>query len=175
MTFIYHRVPDNMTGNILYPLSELMEVHPELHALHKSRYMKRKQILTGGIPGLGCFWYDVLHFVAVHPQMIREVLQELGVSMSLRYYEIDAELIAPEKAVVYLNKEHEPGEDAVLASDFIPYNPKEVEALSYPSDDIKKYHKENFRNGDELMLHYHVPQILYRGHFDTGGLAIIEA
>ena len=36
--YLYHRVPDNLKGNIIYPLNELKDIHPDLYISNKENY-----------------------------------------------------------------------------------------------------------------------------------------
>ena len=38
MEFLYHRVPVNMEGSILYPLNQLKNLHPDIYVEHVKKY-----------------------------------------------------------------------------------------------------------------------------------------
>ncbi|MBK8551651.1 MAG: hypothetical protein IPL53_11555 [Ignavibacteria bacterium] len=70
MNYLYHRVPKNLRGNVLYPLNTLKEIHPDLYEQQASKYAGREHITCQIIPILNCLWNDVLHFSAVNPEEI---------------------------------------------------------------------------------------------------------
>ncbi|MBI2087070.1 MAG: hypothetical protein HYT69_02770 [Candidatus Zambryskibacteria bacterium] len=68
MEYLYHQIPKNMFGTLLYPLNVLKETHPEIYAEHAKKYVGREQLLTATVPPLNCLWNDVLHFTAIAPR-----------------------------------------------------------------------------------------------------------
>ncbi len=68
MIYLYHSVPKNLQGNILYPLNTLKEKHPEIYEQQVSKYVGREHMTQQRIPILDCLWNDVLHFSAVNPK-----------------------------------------------------------------------------------------------------------
>ena len=70
MMYLYHSVPRNLHGNILYPLNALTEKHPEIFEQQVSKYVGREHITQQRIPVIDCLWNDVLHFSAVNPKEI---------------------------------------------------------------------------------------------------------
>ncbi len=174
MAYIYHRCPENMKGSLIYPMSELLEIYPDIFAARQKHHQFQPHVLEGSIPRLGCFWNDTLHFTALHPQKISDALKKFGYSgIKLRYYEVPAEKLEPEKTIVYLNKPREPG-SSVKVTDFADYNPVEISKYDFISEEsINKYNK-NFPTSDEFLLNYGAPYILYKGKLDVSGLKIIE-
>ncbi len=173
MTFIYHRCPENMQGNTIYPMSELLEIYPEIFAQRQKHHEFQPRVLEGSIPRLGCFWNDTLHFTALHPKKIEEALNKFGFKdIKLKYFEIESEKLSPEKTMVYLNKPKKPGE-ATKYTDFIEYNHNEIDNLAYiPEESMGELKK--IPTSDEFLLNYHAPIILYKGRLDVAGAKIIE-
>lgn len=172
MAFIYHRVPEGMTGNIVYPLSELKELYPEIFEVRSKHHHYPPHVLDDSIPRLGCFWNDVLHFTAMHPTKIAEAMKKCGHSLKLRYYEIPAERLEPEKTIVFLNKPRILGSPTKY-SDFVDYNPAEIEKYAFVHEEsLEKC--EDLPTGDEFLLNYGSPYILYKSNINIGGLVIIE-
>lgn len=172
MAFVYHRYPENMTGNIIYPMSELMEKYPNLFLDRQKRHEFQPHVLEGSIPKLGCFWNDTLHFTALHPRQIAEELKKSGYSMKLKYFEIQAEKLAHEKTIVYLNKPRTPGTPAKV-TDFVEFNYNEVQSLAYfPPISLDRYKKAP--TPDEFLLNFGAPYILYKGNFNIDGMGVVE-
>jgi hypothetical protein len=173
MASLYHRVPEHMDGSVLYPLNELKERYPDLFAARQKHHEYQPRVLEGSIPRLGCFWDDVLHFTALHPTKIAEVLKKLEYDIKIKYYEIDAGKLSPERTIVFLNKPREPG-TPIKVTDFIPFNQNEVEKLAYLPEDAMKYQKKDIPTADEFLLNYRAPYILFKGNLDVGGAKVIE-
>lgn len=107
MMYIYHSVPKNLQGNILYPLNALKEKYPDIYEQQVSKYVGREHIIQQRIPILDCLWNDVLHFSAVNPKEIRRALIEAGdnTDITRSYYQVDSKLIDPKNVIVYLYAE----------------------------------------------------------------------
>ena len=173
MAYVYHRVPKNMSGNVLYPINELKEKYPILFIARLEHHGHQPRVLEGSIPKMGCFWEDVLHLTAIPPSKIAEELQNYGYDLHLKYYEIDAGKLDPNKTVVYLNEPKETGTPTKV-TDFIPFNPNKVEELAHVSEDPMNFYKKNFPTSDEFLLNYKAPYILYKGSLNVEGAKIIE-
>ncbi len=51
-TFLYHRVPEGMRGNVLYPLNALKGVHTDLYVHEAKKYEGREHIMEQFLPTL---------------------------------------------------------------------------------------------------------------------------
>ena len=71
MIYLYHSVPKNLEGSILYPLNTLKGKHPDIYEQQVSKYVGREHIKEQRIPILDCLWNDVLHFSAVNPKEVK--------------------------------------------------------------------------------------------------------
>lgn len=79
MTFlIYHMVPQNLTGEVLYPLNVLRTHLPEIYDAQVKKYSGREGVMAHKVPILECLWNDVLHFSPVHPSKIRDAIADAG-------------------------------------------------------------------------------------------------
>jgi hypothetical protein len=174
MHHIYHRVPENFVGNILYPLN-LFNVHNfNLYEKQASKYKGREHVMGQIIPTLDCKWNDVLHFSPVHPGDIKEALLEAGgkYSLELKYYEINPNLLEKKKTTVYLYAEKTKLESMGLEN-FTEYFPNELEKYSVLSQSTKDYYKETIDKGERPLLFVKVPHVLYRGSLDVSSLRTI--
>jgi len=61
MPFIYHIVPDNFSGDTIYPLNKLENISPDLHSHYKERYKNREHVQQLFVPQLNAYWGDVVH------------------------------------------------------------------------------------------------------------------
>ena len=175
MIYLYHSIPKNLQGNILYPLNTLKERHPIVYEEQVSKYLGREHIKEQRIPILGCLWNDVLHFSAVNPKEVKQALIEAGRNpdFTMNYYQVDPKLIDLKKAIVYLYT-HTNNKDKMNEKNFASYNPDEIEKISVMPQGTKDYYKKIIENGGQPLLYHGIPHILYRGTVDTSDLPTIS-
>ena len=164
MTFLYHHVPDEMQGSVLYPLERLKVRDPALWARHVEKYKDRSGLLKSRIPILDCLWGEVLFFSPVHPQKICNALRKAGINKTIRCFEVPARLLCRNSAVMLPTLE-----DGRI---FVSYAACSVNRYT----EIPQHTIDYYRScGGEMPLLYHgVPQILHRGTLNIAGLRIVE-
>ena len=175
MAYLYHSVPRNLNGNILYPLNVLKQKHPDIYEQQVSKYAGREQLLKHRIPILDCLWNDVLHFSAVNPKEIKQALIEAGGNpdIIMRYYQVDPKLIPPKNAIVYLYA-HTDIEDKLNETNFVSYNPDEAAKYSSMPQATKDYYREMIDNGGRPLLYHRIPHILYKGTLEITDVTIVS-
>lgn len=131
MMYLYHSVPKNSQGNILYPLNALKEKYPDIYEQQVNKYVGREHITQQRIQILDCLWNDVLHFSAINPKEIKQALIEAGRNpdFTMSYYHVDTKLIKPKNAIVYLYA-HANNKNKMNEENFAHYNPGEVAKFS---------------------------------------------
>jgi len=172
MPYLYHRVPWNLEGSVLYPLNTLKDTHPEIHDHHIRKYEGREHVLESRIPSLNCMWNDVLFFTAVHPSLLRKAWEEIGIKLPepFRFFEIDAQSFEPSDATVWL---FERGKDDMTG--YRSFEADSVEDYSQLPPETLEYYREQHTQGLRPFLFIFVPHILYRGSVDISSARIIEA
>ena len=175
MMYLYHWVPKDMKGDILYPLNVLKNEHPELYDIKASKYVGREKVMQQVIPALNCLWNDVLHFTAVHPSVVKEALINAGSKkdFDMSCYEIDPNLLDPEKTIVYLY-EHDSVVDKMSIENFAKYDPNDIEKYSHLTQKTKDYYKEMFDQGKKPLVFHGVPHIFYKGNLNVKKLPIVK-
>ncbi len=169
MSYIYHGVPKNLTGNILYPLNVIKEKFPELYVEKAKKYVGREHVMEQKIPILNCLWNDVLHFSSVNPKALKEALVESGLKdFPMSFYQIDPTLLDSANTVVYLYTSKQKTDN-----DFIPYDPNEVEKFSKVPQATKDYYKEIISSGGNPLMYHLIPHILHKGPLDISNMPII--
>lgn len=78
LEYIYHAVPEMMSGETLYPLNTLRKIYPEAYEYAVRKYDWRRDYLELTIPKLDCLWNDVLHFSMIHPHEIFKEFEAAG-------------------------------------------------------------------------------------------------
>ena len=174
MSFLYHRVPENMQGTILYPLNELKSIYPDVYQTEVQKYEGREHIPTQTVFFLNCLWNDVLHLSALHPSEITKAYATLGYEKkTTSYFEIDPHTFEPEKTVVYLYSPRTKGVQPP-ENDFVPYNPDAIEQYARFPQETLAYYKEMLSARKKPLLWHRVPHILYKGAIDTKNLPSIS-
>ena len=171
--YLYHKVPKEMKGTILYPLNQLRDIFPEIYDAEVKKYEHRESILERRIPILGCLWNDVLHLSPVHPQQIKDALLKLGYhDFEYKFYQLDADSINPSEAVIY-TYEHAQPLGGVDVKDFIPYTKDKISTLNNITETTTKYFQDKLSRGEEPLLFYGVPHILVKHNIDITDVPII--
>lgn len=167
--FVYHLVPEDLRGTVIYPLNVLRTVHPDIAARKLEKYRGREHLLTSPIPPLGCVWNDVIMFSPVHPRDIRAALAEAGDVRPLRkWLEVGAVLFSPADTALYL-----PG-DSPQDERFESYEPGCLERYARLPEAQRRYYRA-VAPGKAVMLFGAIPHVLYRGTVDLRSARVIEA
>ncbi len=174
MNYLYHWVPQNMQGDVLYPLNVLKEKFPEIYDAHKRKYIEREEIMNLVIPKLNCLWNDALHFSAIHPKLVKDALIEAGGRSDYKMvcYQIDPHTFNPKDAVVYLYST--PKLDMTKEDDFVEFNPNEMDKYSSLPKETVEYYRECYGNKKKPLAFHRAPHIFYKGSVNIKGLPIIE-
>jgi hypothetical protein len=67
MVFVYHGVPSEIVGDVLYPLNQLATIAPEAYELQRSKYLGREAVLDARISPEGLLFNDTVHCAPLHP------------------------------------------------------------------------------------------------------------
>ena len=187
MPFVYHGVPRDMTGDVLYPLNGLAAINPDLYEFQRSKYVGREAALKFRIPGLNLLLGDTIHCAALHPNRLFQARQAVGIEnhsgspaswATGMFYAIPLERIEHHRAIWYsaatLWINSAPGEtvpNAAPADEFDTFDRRHYRELS----DVPVAHVAYLRRMKELgrrpLMFVHIPHILVAGQIDVTGLA----
>jgi len=172
--FLYHLVPKNIRGDILYPLNILKGIYPDIYQYQVNKYFGREYIIEQRIPLFNCLWNDVLQFSAINPKDIKQALIEAGhkPNLTMRFYQFDACLLKPKNTLIYLFSDSDGVE--MNENDFVPYSLCELEKCGILPQRTKDYHKDMVRARESPLLFYGVPHILYKGILNISNMKVIE-
>jgi hypothetical protein len=193
--YVYHRVPPDLRGRVLYPLNELKGRFPDLYERLQENYATRRDIAALRIPPLGnCLWNDVLHLSPIHPARIQAALSEAGHELPeawRRFFQIDARLLDPASAVLYRSSEtYWAGQfdvekaSATIGRDCVWFDPRLLDELREVPQATREHYAsvtpeaaaKTARMGHFPVLYLHTPHVLYKGQLDTSleGVSIVE-
>lgn len=176
MDYLYHKVPKEMKGDLLYPLNELKDVYPEVYTNEVKKYEGRENLLKVRIPFLDCPWNDVVHLTAVDPAEIKKALIESGRkdAFQISYFRIDPKKLDPQNTIVYLYKQKDLG-GISREDNFEEYEAGKVGKYSNIPEETREYYRETISKGEKPLLYHKIPHILYKGKIDISDLEIFTA
>lgn len=177
MSFIYHRVPNNLQGDTLYPLNSLREIYPEVYEREIAKYHGREHVSEQRIPLFdNCLWNDVLFFTAVSPAQLYEERRKAGWPdvQPQKFFKIDPRNLDQTTLGVFL---FQPQIDPknLVDNNFANYRYEDSPAYSKIPDETKEYYKHEFEIGKphiKLFWKY-IPHILYHGSINVSDTEVI--
>jgi hypothetical protein len=171
--FIWHRRTNKFTGETIYPLNQLRELHPELAMHAQQKYVGREFLLEKRIEPLNCLWNDVIHLSPMHPQKAYAKLRELGMSIpETNFFEIPVASLDPRNAI--LLKTHNRPTPVIDATDFLEFNIKNLEQQTeFPQVTLEHY-KDFLAKGRSPFVFVGIVHVLYRGPISVVGVNIIK-
>ncbi len=173
---LYHRVPNNLSGSVLYPLNALRQEFPKLYAEAAKKYARREVLTQQIIPVLKCSWNDVLHFSPVHPKLIKEGLESAGIELQpMHWFEVNPVALGfnPDNAVIYLHPPKTYLDFTKMADDFRPFHNSALAGLSHMPEATIEYYKDSQKTGQSPLLFHRIPHVLYKGNLQLKDLRIV--
>src|SRR4051794_29627475 len=111
MSFVYHGVPRDMVGDVIYPLNQLAALAPDAYQYQRSKYTGRESVLDYRIPGTDLLFNDAVHCGAIHPNHLFHARRLVGLpapprlpppsAMTGLAYEIPLERIVTHRVIWY--------------------------------------------------------------------------
>ncbi len=179
MPFLYHMVPEHMSGTVLYPLNALAATHPDVYAAEADKYAERMHVMEYRVPTLGCRWNDVLHLTAVEPQDLVRALTEAGRAAQApqRFFKIDVTKLDPSVMTVYLYTNTGPSSVGVQPAheEFVAYDPRHHAEFARIPEETKAYYRKMYAEGKRPLRFRGVPHILYKGPIDVSDVEVVTA
>ena len=168
--YVYHRVPDNIKGTVLYPLNVLKNIHPEAYASHAKKYKDREWLLQRRIDVLDCLWNDVLHCTPINPTKIYPMLRKIGFGYPPeRFYQIVCSDWRSDQCALM--------EYSIDGIERI-YNtglPRYFHGFDTLPDATLAYYRKCHADKIHPMIFACTPHILFKGSINVSAAPIIEA
>ncbi len=165
MTYLYHGVPEDMKGDSLIPLNQMLAVDADLRDSYLQKYKGREEILERKIPLLDCLWNDVVQLLPLNPKVLFDCQLELGLITAIpeyRYFEIDLTMLEPEKAVVYFKTA--PGEENVTVRWLKDVDLDELQEIPRAT---REYYETMVGTNEPVFNYQFVPHVVYMGSIDV--------
>lgn len=179
MQYLYHHLPNDLQGDVLYPLNELKSRLPDVYAKEFSKYTGREHITRQRIPVLNdCLWNDVLFLTALNPQELFDARREAGwhAIAPQKYLKIDPNTLDTTKLGIFLfNVKPDDADTSLGVDDFTAYNYDDLRKYATVPEATKDYFRHELKAGaPRIRLFYrYVPHILYRGPISVANAEII--
>ncbi len=168
--FLYHHVPDNVEGNILYPLNEMTRVFPDVFNKQKAKYdaIKEKDV---EIPGFG-FWNDCINLMPVNPELVKEELEKFGhdTGWAWKFYKIDSTTLDNKNLIFLVQTDKE---DA-SKRDFLKFTETNFNKYAHIGEVAKFRYQKAKDQGEQPYTFGGIPHVLYKGRINVNDLEIIE-
>lgn len=173
--YLYHKVPDDLKGNIIYPLNELKNIHPDLYLYKAEKYKGREEVMNLIIEGLECKWNDVLFMTAVNPKELKEELIKAGMHpKEFKFFQIDPEKLDLSKTKVFLFKEGTSKKKPLMDKDeYADFKLEDLEKHSIIPEKTKDYFKNQYENKNHPLMFAFIPHILHKGPIDISDFPVI--
>src|SRR5262245_4858912 len=163
---LFHTVPNEMVGTVLYPLNELEHVDRSAWERERAKYAGREPVLELRVPPLECLWNDVLHLSPVHPADIVAELHAVGLEpRRSRFFEIDAAGLDAARTVVFVNRRAGNSRE-IDASQWLPFEADALPAFAGLNEASRRYYRECAEAGRRPLLWGYLPHVLHRGALD---------
>jgi hypothetical protein len=189
VTFLYHAVPAEMVGKVLYPLHLLAEIAPVAYDRQRKKYTGREAVLEAPISSSGMRFNDTIHCAPIHPHHLYEVRRRLNLLPSTGgthrgerlFFRIPVERIRAHASFWYpwitpwINGYPE---EAVAAKppleEFEPFDPTRYRELTVLPQAHFAYLSQMKRKHRPPLMFVHIPHVLVAGPIDTDGLPTIS-
>ena len=177
MNYIYHRVPNNLIGNTLYPLNTIKNINPEIYATEVSKYDGREHVKEQRIPLFdNALWNDVLFFVAVEPNKIYKARREAGWPdlKPQKYFKINPRSLDQSKLGIFLFQTNADPRN-YTHNNFINYSDESLNNITEVPDSTKEYFLKEYEAGESYikLFYRYIPHVLYHGEINISDAEII--
>lgn len=161
--YLYHHVPQNQVGDIIYPLNQLKENHPDLYTLHYAKYndIKEKDV---EIPGFG-YWNDCVNLMPVSPGLVKEELEKYGLDTNWewRFYKINSDNLDLSKLIIMVMTD----DNGVQKRMIIPFSKEAFEKYCHIGEATRTIFQKAKENGEQPNTFARIPHVLYKGSINT--------
>jgi hypothetical protein len=168
--YLYHHVPNNQTGSIIYPLNQLKEKFPEIYSQQYSKYdnIKEKDV---EIPGFG-YWNDCVNLMPVNPGLVKKELEKYGhdTNWAWRFYRIAAESLDSSKLIIMVMTETNVSFERL----FIPFDIETFDKYCHIGEVTRKVFQKAKDNNEQPNTFARIPHVLFKSSIDTRDIEIIE-
>ncbi len=168
--YLYHFVPQDQNGKILYPLNQLKTNNLELYKKHFAKYdlIQEKDVK---IPTFG-YWNDCINLMPVSPDLVKAELEKFGhdTNWKWEFYKIDSSKLHQSKLIIMVPTDG----GNTFSREFIKFNQENIDKYCHIGE-VTRYRFQKAKNMDEQPNTFAgIPHVLYKDNIDTANLEIIK-
>ena len=168
--YLYHHVPDNQIGDVIYPLNQLKEKLPDIYSQQYAKYdsIKEKDV---EIPGFG-YWNDCVNLMPVNPGLVKKELEKYGhdTNWQWRFYKIDPEKLDNSKLIIMAMNEA----DGVLERTFVPFSRLAFEKYCHIGETTRAIFQKAKTDNEQPNTFARVPHVLYKDSIDSTEFEVVN-
>ncbi len=168
--YMYHHVPDDQIGDVIYPLNQLKEKFPDIYEKQFAKYdnIQEKDV---EIPGFG-YWNDCVNLMPVSPGLVKKELEKYGhdTNWQWRFYKIDPEKLDGSKLILMVMNEN----NGTLERTFIPFSKEAFNKYCHIGEATRTCFQKAKENNEQPNTFTRVPHVLYKNSINTKNLEIVE-
>jgi hypothetical protein len=103
---VFHRKPPDFRGTVIYPLTRLEAVHPDLFEAAVAKYRGREWLMDEVIPLLGVRGKDVVNCAPIHPHAVYAALRRCDPQpvAAREWFAIPVERLRPHRVVYFKHR-----------------------------------------------------------------------
>ena len=190
MKAVWHAVPRDMVGDVLYPLTQLRAVDPAAYEMQRQKYRGRPAVLEYRVPLVDLHFNAMVHCSPVHPYRMYTARRAAGLPVTARpappapftglFFEIPLERITVHPVLWYawrvLWANGAPDEDALPeppAEEFEPFDPDRYSPLNDVPDAHRQYLAACKDAGKPALAFVHIPHVLVAGAIDVRDCRVV--
>lgn len=157
---LYHFVPKNLKGQILYPLNKLESKFKDVHTEHDAKYDGREEIKKEVIPGLGK-WNDAIHLSPIDPEEVILELRKAGIEVDWEWkvFIINADTLDWTKMKIMYKTE----DDGKLTEHFVDFNENTYNQHKHLPEHTLRHYREAASRGELPFNFGGAPHVFYKG------------
>lgn len=168
--YLYHHVPSNQNGDVIYALNQLKEKFPDLYDQQYAKYdnIKEKDV---EIPGFG-YWNDCVNLMPVTPGLVKKELEKYGLDTDWewRFYKIDPEKLVKSKLIIMIMSEN----DGTLERTFVPFTKNAFDEYCRIGEATQNIFRKAKENNEQPNTFARVPHVLYKDSINTKDLEVVN-
>ena len=183
---LYHMCSPDFRGEVLYSLSGLRSVYPDLYERERVKYEGREGVLRFVVPGLEVTWTETVNLSALHPKYLVADRRRLDVPFSnlltRRVLEIPVERLSGQNAVAYASSAHwinsSPNDPTAPTEppieDFSPFDAATHREPTIVPPLHTEYLLQQLKRGERALGFVFIPHVLVASAIDVSGLVARE-
>lgn len=167
--YLYHHVPTNQIGDIIYPLNQLKEKFPDIYSREYAKYdnIKEKDV---EIPGFG-YWNNCVNLMPVNPGLVKKELEKYGhdTNWEWRFYKINPDSLDNSKLVIMIMTNNED----ILERKIIQFSKEAFDKYCHIGEATRTCFRKAKDNNEQPNTFARIPHVLYKDSVNTKDIEVV--